>query len=245
MLVPINDQAAERFLQVTGLLPRELRQGAERLPEGDRTRAEELRLRAGRPPTVVLPEQEKVLPGCEGRKITREDLRLVLEVATQASAHAVLDRVRDGFVTVRGGHRVGLCGSAVCENGMVRTLGTMSSLSIRVAREIPGAAAGVRPLLQGRGGEGGTVVLSPPGGGKTTFLRDLIRRLSDGIEGPALRVGVADERGELAAMSDGLPMNDLGAHTDVMDGCPKAAALVMLLRAMQKNQADPAAPSAE
>ena len=232
MLVPINDQAAERFLQVTGLLPRELRQGAERLPEGDRIRAEELRLRAGRPPTVVLPEQEKVLPGCEGRKITREDLRLVLEVATQASAHAVLDRVRDGFVTVRGGHRVGLCGSAVCENGMVRTLGTLSSLSIRVAREIPGAAAGVRPLLQGRGGEGGTVVLSPPGGGKTTFLRDLIRRLSDGIEGPALRVGVADERGELAAMSDGLPMNDLGAHTDVMDGCPKAAALVMLLRAM-------------
>ena len=228
MLVPRTEPAAERFSQAAALLPWELRQGAERLTEGDKSRAEELRLRAGRPPTAVLPEGEITLPGCGDRSVTGEDLRTVLEVATQASAHAVLDRVRDGFVTVRGGHRVGLCGSAVCENGVIRTMGTLSSLSIRVAREVPGAAAGVRPLLRG----GGTVILSPPGGGKTTFLRDLIRRLSDGVEGPPLRVGVADERGELAAMYDGLPMNDLGAHTDVLDGCPKAAALVMLLRAM-------------
>lgn len=228
MLVPRMEPAAERFSQAAALLPWELRKGAERLTEGDKSRAEELRLRAGRPPTAVLPEGEITLPGCGDRIVTGEDLRTVLEVATQASAHAVLDRVRDGFVTVRGGHRVGLCGSAVCENGLIRTMGTLSSLSIRVAREVPGAAAGVRPLLRG----GGTVILSPPGGGKTTFLRDLIRRLSDGVEGLPLRVGVADERGELAAMYDGLPMNDLGAHTDVLDGCPKAAALVMLLRAM-------------
>lgn len=232
MLVPRMETAAERFSQAAALLPWELRQGAERLTEGDKSRAEELRLRAGRPPTAVLPEGEIPLPGCGERIVTGEDLRTVLEVATQASAHAVLDRVRDGFVTVRGGHRVGLCGSAVCENGVIRTMGTLSSLSIRVAREVPGAAAGVRPLLRGGGAVGGTVILSPPGGGKTTFLRDLIRRLSDGVEGPPLRVGVADERGELAAMYDGLPMNDLGAHTDVLDGCPKAAALVMLLRAM-------------
>ncbi|WP_242622469.1 stage III sporulation protein AB [Intestinimonas timonensis] len=232
MLVPRMEPAAERFSQVAALLPWELRQGAERLTEGDKARAEELRLRAGRSPTAVLPEGEIRLPGCEDRPVVCEDLHMVLEVATQASTHAVLDRVRDGFVTVRGGHRVGLCGSTVCENGVIRTMGTLSSLSIRVAREVPGAAAGVRPLLRDGGRAGGTVILSPPGGGKTTLLRDLIRRLSDGIEGPPLRVGVADERGELAAMYDGLPMNDLGAHTDVLDGCPKAAALVMLLRAM-------------
>ena len=229
-MVPVRRQAAERFSQAAALLPWALRQGAERLPETDKARVEELRLRAGRPPTAVLPEGEVPLPGLEGERVTGEDLRLVLEVATQASAHAVLDRVREGFVTVRGGHRVGLCGSAVCENGAIRTLGSLSSLSIRVAREVPGAAAGVRPMLRDAGGTGGTVILSPPGGGKTTLLRDLIRRLSDGIEGPPLRV--ADERGELAAMYDGHPMNDLGARADVLDGCPKAAALKLLLRAM-------------
>ena len=232
MMVPVRRQAAERFSQAAALLPWALRQGAESLPEVDKARVEELRLRAGRPPTAVLPEGEICLPGWADQNVTGEDLQLVLEVATQASAHAVLDRVREGFVTVRGGHRVGLCGSAVCENGAIRTLGSLSSLSIRVAREIPEAAAGVRPRLRDDGGTGGTVILSPPGGGKTTLLRDLIRRLSDGIEGPPLRVGVADERGELAAMYDGLPMNDLGARTDVLDGCPKAAALKLLLRAM-------------
>lgn len=232
MLVPRIEPAAERFSQAAALLPWDLRKGAERLLEGDKSRVEELRLRAGRSPTVVLPEGEIPLPGCEERMVTGEDLRTVLEVATQASAHTVLDRIRDGFVTVRGGHRVGLCGSVVCENGVIRTMGTLSSMSIRVAREVPGAAAGVRLRLLAGGAAGGTVILSPPGGGKTTFLRDLIRRLSDGVEGPPLRVGVADERGELAAMYDGLPMNDLGAHTDVLDGCSKAAALVMLLRAM-------------
>lgn len=232
MMAPEKFKAEDRFDQAAALLPWELRQGAERLESADKVRAEELRLRIGRPPTAVLPEGERALPGCQSRPVTSEDLRLVLEVATQASAHAVLDRVRDGFVTVRGGHRVGLCGSAVSEEGVIRTIGTLSSLSIRVAREIPGAAAGAPPLLSGEQGRRGVLILSPPGGGKTTFLRDLIRRLSDGVEGPAFRVGVADERGELAAMYAGVPMNDLGARTDVLDGCPKAAALRMLLRAM-------------
>ena len=232
MIVPAREGAAERFSQAAALLPWALRHGAESLSEVDKTQVEELRLRAGRPPTAVLPEGEILLPDCEEQKVTGEDLRLVLEVATQASAHAVLDRVREGFVTVRGGHRVGLCGSAVYENGAIRTIGSLSSLSIRISREIPEAAVGIRPQLHSAGAVGGTVILSPPGGGKTTLLRDLIRRLSDGIEGAPLRVGVADERGELAAMYHGLPMNDLGAHTDVLDGCPKAVALTLLLRAM-------------
>ena len=232
MIVPIREEAAERFSQAASLLPKGLRQGAERLSRSDKVRAEELRLRIGRLPTVTLPEGEIPLATDGGQPVTSGDLRLTLEIATQASAHAVLDRVREGYVTVRGGHRVGLCGSAVCENGVIRTIGTLSSLSIRIAKEVPGAAEGIRPLLKEAGAVGGTVILAPPGGGKTTLLRDLIRRISDGIEGPPLRVGVADERGELAAMFHGTPMNDLGAHTDVLDGCPKAEALTLLLRAM-------------
>ena len=232
MDAPWKDYAAERFEQAAALLPWALRQGADRLSKGDKARAEELRLRVGRPPSVVWPEGERPLPGLEDTPVQPGDLSLVLEVATQASVHTVLDRVRDGFVTVRGGHRVGLCGTAAVEEGEVRTLRQLSSLAIRVAREVPGAAEGVLPQLLEEGELQSAVLLSPPGGGKTTLLRDLIRRVSDGIGTAPLRVGVADERGELAAMYNGTPQNDLGARTDILDGCPKGPALLMLLRAM-------------
>ena len=107
-----------------------------------------------------------------------------------------------------------------------------SSLAIRVAREVPGASAPVLDRLWSEGEFQSTLLLSPPGGGKTTLLRDLIRALSDGEGHPALRVGVADERGELAAMYQGVPQLAVGGHTDVLDGCPKGAALLMLLRGM-------------
>ena len=232
MKAPREHYAAERFEQAAALLPWALRQGALGLSKGDKARAEELRLRVGRPPSAVWPEGERPLPGLEDTPVRPEDLSLVLEVATQASAHTVLDRVRDGFVTVRGGHRVGLCGTAAVEAGEIRTLRQLSSLAIRVAREVPGAAEGVLPRLLEGGALQSTVLLSPPGGGKTTLLRDLIRRISDGLGTVPLRVGVADERGELAAMYGGAPQNDLGARTDILDGCPKGPALMMLLRAM-------------
>lgn len=232
MNAPWEDYAAGRFDQAAALLPWALRQGADRLSKGDKARAEELRLRVGRPPSIVWPEGERPLPGLEKAVVQPGDLSLVLEVATQASVHTVLDRVRDGFVTVRGGHRVGLCGTAAVEEGEIRTLRQLSSLAIRVAREVPAAAADVLPQLLEGGKLQSTLLLSPPGGGKTTLLRDLIRRVSDGIGAAPLRVAVADERGELAAMYGGAPQNDLGARTDILDGCPKGPALLMLLRAM-------------
>ena len=156
----------------------------------------------------------------------------MLEIATQASAHTALERVRNGFFTVRGGHRIGICGSGVVRDGEVRNLRQLSSLAIRVAREVPGLSAAVLDRLWSGGVLQSTLLLSPPGGGKTTLLRDLIRAVSDGEGGPALRVGVADERGELAAMYQGEPQFSIGRQTDVLDGCPKGPALLMLLRGM-------------
>ena len=179
--------------------------------------------------TVVFPEGERPL---SGEPVTQRELYAVLETATQASAHAALERVRSGFFTVQGGHRIGICGTAVVKDGAVANLRQLSSLSIRVAREVRGAAAPVLDRLWSGGAFQSTLFLSPPGGGKTTLLRDLIRALSDGEGRPALRVGVADERGELAAMYRGEPQLSVGGHTDVMDGCPKGAALLMLLRGM-------------
>ena len=219
-----------RYLQAAALLPPHMRRQAEGLDKSSQAVAEELRLRAGRPMTVVRPTGERPLPG--GEPVSPADLSLVVEIATRASAHTAMERMRSGFFTVPGGHRIGIRGSAVVKDGAVFNLRQLSSLAIRIAREVPGAAAAVADRLWEGDRFQSTLILSPPGGGKTTLLRDLIRRLSDGTGHPPLRVGVADERGELAAMYNGLPQFDIGRQTDVMDGCPKAEGLMMLLRGM-------------
>lgn len=222
----------ERFRQAAALLPAQYRREVDRLPAARQATAEELRLRVGRPLTVSYGGSEEIPPGCEDLPIRSGDLSQVLEIATQASAHTALDRVRSGFVTVRGGHRIGLCGSGVVRDGAVANLRSLSSLCIRVARSAPGASRQILDGLLERGRLQSTLILSPPGWGKTTLLRDLIRAVSDGDGIRPLRVGVADERGELAAVCDGQPQLDVGARTDVMDGCPKDAGLLMLLRGM-------------
>ena len=223
--------AAARYLEAAALLPPRLRGPAEHLPPGDMARAEELRLRAGRPMTAAYPEGERPVPGAE-EAVTAEDLERVLEIATRASLHTAQAQLVQGFFTVAGGHRVGVCGTAAVEGGQVRSLRQFSSLAIRVARSVPGAAASVLDKLWENGALRSTLLVSPPGAGKTTLLRELIRCISGGEGCPALRVGVADERGELAALRGGLPQFDVGPRTDVMDGCPKEKALLMLLRAM-------------
>lgn len=222
-----TDAPFDRAAQV---LPAGLRAAALALPEEIRAGAEELRLRLGRPMTVLAEGTERAVPGPP--PVDREALGAVLEIATRASAHTALERMRRGFVTIRGGHRIGLCGTAATEGGEIRSLRCLSSLDLRVARSVTGAAGPVLPLLRRDSGVYGTLILAPPGAGKTTLLRDLVRALSDGQEGPPLRVGVADERGELAALWEGKPELDVGEHTDVMDGCPKALGLELLLRGM-------------
>lgn len=227
-----TNERAERFLQAAALLPPALRRAAERLPAQKQGAAEEIRLRCGRAMTVAYPEGEETPTSCESQMIKTTDLNQVLEIATQASAHTVLDRVRNGFVTVRGGHRIGICGSGVVKDGAVTNLRQISSLSIRIARPAGGTAAQVLDELMENKKLRSTLILSPPGWGKTTLLRDIIRTVSDGEGVAPLRVGVADERGELAAMYEGVPQLDVGVHTDVMDGCPKDVGLLMLLRGM-------------
>ena len=218
------------FDQAAGMLPFGLRQLALSMTQAEKAVAEEIRLRAGKPIALTMPEGETILPFCPN--VTPGDLRTTLEIATQASAHTALERVRNGFVTVRGGHRVGLCGTAVVKDGAICNMRELSSMNIRIAREVQGIGAEIVKKLYSEKEIPSVLVLAPPGAGKTTLLRDLIRLISSGECGAALRVGTADERGELGAMYHGIPQFDLGPNTDVMDGCSKAAGLMILLRGM-------------
>lgn len=217
------------FEEAAALLPPALRREAQALPPIVRRRVEELRLRLGRVPTAVIGGDELPLSALpvEGR-----DLELTVEIATQASAHTALESVRQGYITVRGGHRIGLCGSVWSQEGQVRNLRRLSSLNIRVAHALPGCGEEVLPhLFRGETFQN-TLLIAPPGGGKTTLLRDLVRLLSDGVRGSPLRVGLCDERGEVAALWEGVPQFDVGSRTDVLEGCSKAQGLLMLLRGM-------------
>lgn len=220
----------ERYRQAVTVLPEPLRTCALRLDGGSMTRAEEVRLRSGRVPTVVLPEGERELPGAE--TVTVEQLERLVEIASRWSVHTVLEQLRDGYLTVEGGHRLGLCGRAVCREGRVQTLCHLSGANLRIARQICGAARSVVHRLWQEGQLENTLILAPPGAGKTTLLRDLIRCFSEGECCPGLRVAVADERGELAAVWQGSAQMELGRRTDVLTGCTKAVGIPMLLRGM-------------
>ena len=221
--------AADSFVQAVRILPARLRREALSLPEEERARAEELRLRAGRSMTVLTGGSELSLGG---PPVEEEELEQLVEIASGASIHAVLEQIRRGYLTVSGGHRVGLCGTAVLREGEIHALRTLSSASLRIARQVKGAAGPVLDRLCPGGRLADTLVLAPPGLGKTTLLRDLLRAVSEGEGCSPLRVALADERGEVAALYHGRPQLDIGARTDVMEGCPKAQGLMLLLRAM-------------
>ena len=208
------------FRSAAALLPPALRCAAESRPAPVRAAAEEFRLRLGRAPGVLLPAGERPLAAAP---VTPEELAAVLETATRSSYHAVTDELRRGFLTAPGGVRVGVCGTAVVD-GTIRTLRALSSLALRIPRQVRSAGKDAIRAV----GERSVLVCAPPGGGKTTFLRELVRTVSDA----GRRVSLCDERGEIAACFEGAPQFDVGRCTDVLTGAPKAEGALLLLRAM-------------
>ncbi len=152
------------------------------------------------------------------------DMDTVLQRACGHSIYAHAKSIGRGFVTVEGGHRIGICGYGVPAGDGIQTLVAPSSLNIRVAHEVPGCAQKLHPYLKQS-----TLLLGPPGSGKTTLLRDAIRLLSDREK---VVVGLADERGELSAAVRGTSQLNVGSRTDVLVNVPKAQAVMMLLRTM-------------
>lgn len=211
------------------ILPEELQEALFALSPERLRQATELRFRMGRPVTVVFPWGEEVLSR-HGRTFSVTDrlLRELVNRATGFSPYAYRVQESGLFLPLEGGCRLGLCGDVVLKDGRVESLRHLGSAVIRLAREHRGIAAEAARRATEKGYAESVLILSPPGRGKTTFLRDLIRCVShDGF-----RVGVVDERFELSASREGVPQMDLGPRTDVLSGCPKKVGLELFLRVM-------------
>ena len=230
--------------EIVNLFPVRLRQILEALPL-DFARLEEIRMRCGQPILFRIAGKEMGITGSgdltelgsSGKldnwekleKIREKELKDTLEIMGGFSLYAAEEELRQGFFTVRGGHRIGVAGRVILKDRQITGLKAASFLNVRVAHEIKGCADQVLPFLYVNGKFVSTLIVSPPGCGKTTLLRDLIRQVSDGSSQKAgkcsfagVNVGVADERSELGACYQGVPQNDLGMRTDVLDGCPKS-----------------------
>lgn len=223
-----------------GLFPDTMRPGfrnvAARLKQ-----IQEIRLRVGRPVIIYAHGREYFLSG-DGEFLYQADRALcpdkfymdrLFAHLCGYSVYAYEDEIRQGFLTVVGGHRIGLGGEVVCREHEPVSMKNVNAMNIRIAHQIKGAAHSVMPqLFQGEEFLN-TLIISPPGSGKTTLLRDMIRCLSDGCCGHAgMTVGVVDERSEIGGSCLGVLQNDLGMRTDLLDACPKAEGMFLLLRSM-------------
>ena len=162
-----------------------------------------------------------------GVKISCEMLRKIVDSMCRGSLYAMQQYLSQGFLTLPGGHRVGVCGRCVTENGQITHMTDISAICLRISRAVPGAADGIMEYLEYRGRLYNALIISPPGCGKTTILRDASRQL-----GNRYKVCIADERSEIAACRNGVPCHDVGRFTCVIDSVPKAQGIMMLLRTM-------------
>ena len=194
---------------------------------------QEIRIRCDRPIILKLRNFEIVIE----YKVNESEILSILERLCNNSIYAYKNQICEGFITVKGGHRVGITGTAVIDNGKIINIKYITSLNFRIAREVKGCSLKILDkILDVKNNEvNNTLIVSPPGKGKTTMLRDIIRNISNGIPNINFRgktCGVVDERGEIAAMYHGVPQNDIGIRTDVIENVSKAKGMKMLIRSM-------------
>ncbi|SMF87672.1 stage III sporulation protein AA [Paenibacillus uliginis N3/975] len=233
------------------LFPENVKQLLLNLPKDVLEGLEEVRIREDRPLEIntggkfhfVSRNGELILIQDEAYKPTREDGHRLLDLISNHSLYTMEEELRKGFITIPGGHRIGLTGRTVLSGGKVEHIRDISGFNVRIAKEIKGAADEILPYLLDtkRKRVLHTLIMSPPQHGKTTLVRDLARQISSGFWGrsnihwPGMKVGIVDERSEIAGCQRGVPGFDVGPRTDVLDGCPKAEGMMMMLRSMSPD----------
>ncbi len=238
-------------MQWLDFIPEPLNMMLRKLPATLFERLEEVRVREQRPLEINAGSEHYFVTG-DGRttheepeayKPGREDTHRLLDLISNHSLYTLEEELRKGFITLPGGHRVGLAGRTVLGGGRVEHLRDINSFNIRIARAVPGVADRILPYLLDTKTKRvlHTLIISPPQQGKTTLLRDLARQLSQGWQSRkggvpmGMKVGIIDERSEIAGSYKGLPGFDVGPRTDVLDGCPKAEGMMMMIRSMSPD----------
>lgn len=194
---------------------------------------QEIRIRVGRSILLKTRQADIIID----YKINTNEILQILEKLCENSIYAYKNQICEGFLTVKGGHRIGITGTAVTEDNKVLNLKYVTSLNFRIAREVINCSNQLLKEIIDRENNSiyNTLIVSPPGKGKTTMLRDIIRNISNGVNTihfKGMTCGVVDERGEIAAMYKGIPQNDVGIRTDVIENISKAKGMKMLIRSM-------------
>ena len=196
----------------------------------------------GKPVLIYMNQKEISIDGegrllyvsKKGKRFSYQEIQHLVDFWCHDSRYAFQNEIKRGFLTIEGGHRIGICGEIVMdEAGNVQSIKYISSVNIRIAHEIKGVADPIMKYIFEANQIKNTLILSSPGAGKTTLLRDIIRQLSGGYgNNLGVNVGLIDERGEIAACFQGIPQLDVGIRTDILDNCKKAVGMSMLLRTM-------------
>lgn len=237
--------------KISQFLPANIRRILDNLSPAQVNQIEEIRLRKNRPLFLRLFENEIMLNNSGqtvqnsllAYHVTTDDISRTLHLISQSSLYALEEEMRNGYLTLPGGHRIGFVGQTVLEGGRVKTIKHISSLNLRIAKQVLGCAKNIMELLYNHSTlkPYHTLIISPPRCGKTTLLRDIIREFSSGFYSKVLgkilhfNVGVVDERSEIAGCYLGVPQNNVGPKTDVLDACPKAEGMIMLVRSMSPH----------
>ena len=171
--------------------------------------------------------------------VTKEDIEQTFQIICKYSIHSFMDDIKKGFITLRGGHRVGIVGKAIVEEGKVENIKHISSLNIRISKEVKNCSDKVmNHIIKSPTTINNTIIISPPQCGKTTLLRDIVRNLSNGSDKfnfKGVKVALIDERNEIAGSYLGIPQMDVGIRTDIIETCPKDMGIIMVLRSMSPN----------
>lgn len=214
----------EIYLQITKLIEEN---------ESIADRIQEIRIRTNRPIAVKVENSNKILK----HKVSQEEILRIFEKICEGSIYSYKNQICEGFITVKGGHRIGITGNVAMENSRVININYISSLNFRIARQKFESSNELLKYLINMDENNiyNTLIVAPPGAGKTTMLRDAIRKISNGIKEISFKgrtIGLVDERGEIAAMYKGIPQNDVGVRTDVIDNISKDKGMHMLIRSM-------------
>lgn len=218
---------------VLQMMPRRISDLITQLPNHIWNEMEEIRLRIGRQVEVAAKGQPHFLSYI----FTKEDAEQFIAKLANHSFYTLDEELKKGYVTIDGGHRIGLAGKVILENSHVKAIRHLASFNIRIAREKIGIAEKYLPFLYQENWKN-TMIIGAPQTGKTTLLRDIARMISTGSSHQKLaakKVGIVDERSEIAGCVHGIPQLQFGPRIDVLDACPKAEGMMMLIRSMSPD----------